>query len=67
MIGSIPFVGYIFILEDGADVDTFAQNLLDNCNPRWNICVTADETFCEVSGNTVFFLMSPAGTDEPEM
>ncbi len=59
MIGSIPFVGYIFILEDGSDVEAFKTTLKDNANPAWNICTEADETFIESSGNTVFFLMSP--------
>ena len=60
MIGSIPFVGYVFVLDDGADVASFAQTLEDNANLRWNICVTADEMVVETYGNTVFFLMCPA-------
>lgn len=59
MMGSIAFVGYIFNLEEGADIEAFKTFLADNCDPRWNICVTADETFIENIGNTVFFLMSP--------
>lgn len=66
MMGSIAFVGYIFTLEDGADVDAFKQTLKDSCNPRWQICVTADETFVENVGNTVFFLMSPY-SNNPEV
>ena len=38
MMGTIPFVGYIFVLEDGADVDAFVTTLKDNANLRWNIC-----------------------------
>lgn len=56
-MGSIPFVGYLFRLEEGADVDAFMQNLEDNCNQRWQMCVAADETVVEASGNTVFFVM----------
>jgi len=59
MMGSIAFVGYIFDLPEGADVDAFVTGLKDNANPRWQICVTADETIVEVSGDKVFFLMSP--------
>ncbi len=59
MMGSIAFVGYIFTLEEGADVDAFKATLEANANPRWQICVTADETIVENVGNTVFFLMCP--------
>lgn len=59
MIGSIPFVGYAFELEDGVDAATFITNLTDNCNPRWNICVTAEQTVAGAIGNRVFFLMCP--------
>ena len=59
MIGSIAFVGYVFTLEDGADVNAFMENLKANCNPRWNICVEAEETRVASVGNKVFFVMSP--------
>lgn len=58
-IGSIPFVGYIFVLEDGTDASSFVQTLLDNADPRWNICVEAEETVADFVGSTVFFLMCP--------
>ena len=64
MIGSIPFVGYVFELEDGADVDAFMQTLRDNANPRWNICVEAEETVVENADNMVFFVMCPAQFEE---
>ena len=59
MIGSIAFVGYIFTLEDGDDVNAFMENLKANSNPRWNICVAAEETLVSNVGNKVFFVMSP--------
>ncbi|MBR4084967.1 MAG: hypothetical protein IKK33_11875 [Lachnospiraceae bacterium] len=59
MMGSIAFVGYIFELPEGADADAFMTGLKDNANPRWQICVAADETIVEANGNKVFFLMSP--------
>ena len=65
MMGSIAFVGYIFTLEEGADVDAFKATLEANADPRWQICVTADETIVENVGNTVFFLMSPF-TNNPD-
>lgn len=64
MIGTIPFVGYIFELEDGADVDSFKTQLETSANMAWNVCTEADEMFIENSGNIVFFLMSPDGSDE---
>ena len=60
MIGSIPFVGYVFTLEDGADTAAFMQTLTDNADPRWNVCVEADETVVETADNMVFFVMCPA-------
>ena len=59
MMGTIPFVGYVFVLEDGADVETFKTTLSDNANLRWNICTEAEEKVVENVGNTVFFLMCP--------
>lgn len=64
MIGSIPFVGYIFTTPEGADVDAFVETLKSNADPRWNICTEADETVVEASGNTVFFLMCPMSLEE---
>jgi hypothetical protein len=64
MMGTIPFVGYIFVLEDGADVDAFMTTLKDNANLRWNICTEAEELTVESEGNTVFFLMSPKKFEE---
>ena len=58
-IGTIPFVGYIFTLADGADVEAFKTNLESEANLRWNICTAAEEMVCENVGNTVFFLMCP--------
>lgn len=58
-IGTIPFVGYIFKLADGADVEAFKADLEANANLRWNICTAAEEMVCENVGNTVFFLMCP--------
>ena len=63
MIGSIPFVGYVFDLADGADVDAFKKNLTDNANLRWQICVTADEMLCESNGDKVFFIMCPTSLE----
>lgn len=64
MIGTIPFVGYVFTLEEGTDVEAFQQTLKDNANLRWNICNEAEELTVEAEGNTVLFLMSPKSFEE---
>lgn len=60
MIGSIPFVGYVFTLEEGADVSSFITLLEENADPRWNICTEAEETIVESADSMVFFLMCPS-------
>ena len=62
MIGSVPFVGYIF--EVDGDAEGFKQKLEKLADPRWNICTEAQETVSCVSGNFVFFAMCP-GEDQP--
>lgn len=59
MIGSIPFVGYVFTLGEGDDAEAFVQNLISNADMRWNICVEAEEMITDHVDNTVFFLMCP--------
>ena len=59
MIGTIPFVGYIFEMEDGANSAEFEQMLKDQANLRWNICTAADEMIVQSMDNTVFFIMAP--------
>lgn len=56
MIGSIPFVGYIFEVENPEE---FLANLESIADPRWNICTQADETVSAIEGNYVFFTMCP--------
>lgn len=66
MIGSIPFVGYIFQVPEGEDVNAFMDNLKDKADLRWNICTQADEMVCDAIGNTVFFVMAPATFDDAQ-
>jgi len=60
MIGSIPFVGYIFETDDPK---TLMATLKAQADPRWNICTEAAETVCIKEGKYVFFAMCP-GDDE---
>lgn len=62
MIGSIPFVGYVFQVDQ--DVDAFVENLKKKSDLRWNVCTQADEMICEAKGNKVFFVMAPADFEE---
>lgn len=65
MIGSIAYVGYVFELSEDADVEAFIADLKANANPRWNICVEADQIVAGAVGNKVLFLMCPATYDMP--
>lgn len=56
MIGSIPFVGYVFETDD---TEKLLSTLKENANPAWNICVEADETVYSVRDGLVLFLMCP--------
>lgn len=64
MIGTIPFIGYVFTLEDGTDVEGFVTTLKDNADLRWNICTEAEEMVTETVGNKVFFVMCPSAFEE---
>lgn len=63
MIGTIPFVAYIFEVEKA---DEFAEKLKSNADLRWNICTEADEMHAVVSGDYVFFIMSPKNFEQEE-
>ena len=64
MMGTIPFVGYVFILEDGTDAAGFVKTLEESANLRWNICTEAEEMIANTEGNTVLFLMCPKNFEE---
>ncbi len=64
MIGTIPFVSYVFELAEDADADAFVTTLKDNANLRWNICTAAEEMLVETAGNFVFFIMAPLSFEQ---
>ena len=64
MIGTIPFIGYIFTLPEDADVESFVATLEENANLRWNICTEAEEMVTGNVDSKVFFLMCPAAFEE---
>lgn len=59
MIGTIPFIGYLFQLDDPGAGAEFCQVLESAADPQWNICTQADETIVRQDGDLVFFLMCP--------
>lgn len=59
VIGTIPFIGYLFQLDDPGAGAAFCQVLQDAADPQWNICTQADETIVRQDGDLVFFLMCP--------
>lgn len=59
MIGTIPFVSYVFEIAPYTDADSFIKYLKENANLRWNICTTADEMCVVKEGKFIFFIMSP--------
>ncbi len=63
MIGTIPFIAYIFEVENASE---FAEELKSNADLRWNICTEADEMHTVVSDNYVFFTMSPKSFEQEE-
>ncbi len=66
MIGTIPFVGYVFTLADGTNAADFIATLKESANLRWNICTSADEMVTGSQGNKVFFVMCPTSFEEAE-
>ena len=56
MIGTIPFVGYVFETDD---TELLMSELEANALLNWNICTTADEMLVKAHDNYVFFVMSP--------
>lgn len=61
IIGSIPFIAYIFEVEDAKE---FEKELNDYANLRWNVCTQADKKSSAVVDNYVFFVMAPETFEE---
>ena len=51
------FIGYVFRLDDDADMDAFKQQLEEKANLGWNVCVVVNTKIIEADGNTVLFMM----------
>lgn len=66
IIGTIPFIGYVFTVEEGTNADDFIAVLKEHADLRWNICTAAEEMVAEKSGDRVIFVMGPLSFDEGE-
>lgn len=64
MIGSIPFVGYIFKTADEDASEKLVEQLEDSYDLRWNICTQADEMAWQNMGDLVIFVMGPESFEE---
>ena len=64
MISTIPFIGYIFEIEDQSKVADFVKLIDKNANKAWNICTTAEEKLVSSEGNKVFMIMCNKSFDE---
>lgn len=64
IIGSIPFMGYVFTLAEDADTEAFLTMLEEKANMRWNVCTEAEEMVMEAVGNKVFFVMCPKSLED---
>ena len=58
------FIGYVFRLDDEADVPAFEKLLQDSANLYWNVCVGADTIITETDGTYVLFMMCTEKTGE---
>lgn len=57
MIGTIPFVGYVFRVSDAANAEAYLETLKSDSNPRWNLCTAADTTVTAIHGDLILFVM----------
>ena len=55
---TIPFVAYVFVLDDDADAEVFKNNLIKCVDFKWNDTVEADEFSITNNGNYVFCVIS---------
>ena len=60
-IGTIPFLAYIFEVDDA---EAFAEKLKSNADLRWNICTEADDMEVAVVDHYVFFVMAPKSFEQ---
>ena len=58
------FIGYVFRVAEGTDIEAFKNTLKETCDPRWNICTMANTVVCESFGDLVYFSMMVVADEE---
>ncbi len=61
---TFPFLGYVFELSDGTDVDEFKQMLKDNADLNFNPVVGADQVVVENIDDKVVVIITPDKIEE---
>lgn len=61
MIGTMPFVGYIF---ETSNPEELSKTLTDTADLRWNICTEADEILVNSIDNYLICVMAPFSFEE---
>lgn len=63
MIGSIPFMGYVFMLDADVDAAQVVETIKGQANLAWNVCTEADVLLCDTykdrGRNAVLVIMAP--------
>lgn len=63
MIGSIPFVGYVFLLDADVNADEVVETIKGQANLAWNVCTEADvlltSTYKDRGRNAVLVVLAP--------
>lgn len=63
MIGSIPFVGYVFMLDADVNADDVVETIKAQANLAWNVCTEADvllqTTYKDRGRNALLVIMAP--------
>ncbi len=57
MMMGVPFMLYVFDLDESADVAAFAKKVEAEANPGWNICTVAETVTVGACGNNVILAM----------
>ncbi len=64
MISTIPFVGYVFTLDEDTDKKAFISNLEENADLNFNICTEADEIVIDSKGDKVVVIIKPESFED---
>ena len=62
----LPFLAYVFELEDGTDAENFKQTLKDNVDLKYNGITSADEIIVQDKGDKVVVIITPDKIDKVE-